>query len=195
MRLPAFVFLVLALGEWLPLVVMYITPVIPEACRIPQQVQRSLRKMEDKRQRRLQRVAQDAMSLMSRDQRPAGSGDVPVPSKSGKNAKIVPATSMDWRKLTLFELSLTAAQQDCYPGVFDWVPLTPPKWWLQRNVRKKLDYLKTDDRLIERDGGWSALGKEEAQRACVDRGIDVFGKREDEMRKSLAMLWPSTGKN
>jgi hypothetical protein len=189
MRLPAFGFLVLALGEWLPLVVMYITPLIPEACRIPQQVQRSLRKLEDKRQKRLQSVSRNAMSLMSQDRRPVGTDTI-----SMQDGKIISTMSLDWRSMTLYELSIVAAQQDCYPSLFDWVPITPPKWWLQRNVRKKLDYLRTDDRLIERDGGWAALGREEVLRACVERGIPVFGKREDATRKDLALLWRSGGK-
>jgi hypothetical protein len=192
MRLPAFGFLVLALGEWLPLVVMYITPVIPEACRIPQQVQRSLRKLEDTRQRRLLSVVQNSMSLMSRDRgQVGGTGKDKV---HGMNLKDVRATRADWKKMTLYELALVAAQQDCWPGLFERVPFNPPKFWLQRNVRKKFEYLRTDDRLIERDGGWAALSKEEVQRACVDRGLNIFGKREDEMRKSLALLWVGGGK-
>jgi hypothetical protein len=189
LRLPAFGFLVLLLGEWLPLVVMYITPVIPEACRIPQQVQRALRKLEDKRQDRLRRVALDAMRLMSRDRPPIGTASSDTPSISlPKSGQVMPVTTKNWNEMTLFELSLTAAQLDCYPTLFDWLPLTPPKFLLQRNVRKKLEYLKTDDKLIERDGGWAGLGKEELQRACVDRGLPVLGKREDELRKALAKL-------
>jgi hypothetical protein len=145
--------------------------------------------MEDKRQKRLQTVSRNAMSLMSQDRRPMGTDNV-----STQDGKIIPATSMDWKTMTLYELSIVAAQQDCYPGLFDWVPFTPPKFWLQRNVRKKLDYLRTDDRLIERDGGWAALGREEVQRACMDRAIPVFGKREDAMRKDLALLWRSGGR-
>ncbi|CAG5147967.1 uncharacterized protein ALTATR162_LOCUS2125 [Alternaria atra] len=189
LRLPVFGLLVLLLGEWLPLVVMYITPVIPEACRIPQQVQRSLRKLEDKRQDRLRRIALDAMRLMSRDRPPIGTATSAAPSISlPKSGQIMPVTTKKWNEMTLFELSLTAAQLDCYPAIFDWLPLTAPKFLLQRNVRKKLEYLKIDDKLIERDGGWAALGKEELQRACVDRGLPVLGKREDELRKALAKL-------
>ena len=189
LRLPAFGFLVLLLGEWLPLVVMYITPVIPEACRIPQQVQRALRKREDKRQDRLRRIALDAMRLMSRDRPPIGSTSSDTPSVTlPKSGQVMPVTTKNWNEMTLFELSLTAAQLDCYPALFEWLPVTAPKFLLQRNVRKKLEYLKTDDKLIERDGGWAALGKQELERACVDRGLPVLGKREDELRKALAKL-------
>ncbi|KAF1946688.1 hypothetical protein EJ02DRAFT_450416 [Clathrospora elynae] len=189
LRLPAFGVLVLLLGEWLPLVVLYITPLIPEACRIPQQVQRSITKLEDKRQDRLRRVSLDAMRLMSKDRRPVGAMNMDMPSFQN-DAKPVPWSemkNMQWKDMTLFELMLFAAQHDCYPRVFDWLHATPPKWLLQRNVRKTLAYLKRDDELVERDGGWSALGKEEVERACVERGIAVVGKREDELRKALAV--------
>ncbi|CAA9962076.1 LETM1 domain containing protein [Pyrenophora teres f. maculata] len=192
LRLPPFGFLVLALGEWLPLIVMYITPLVPEACRIPQQIQRSLRKMEDKRQDRLYRISINATRLMLKDRQPVGSIQGHEPSKPPKNdtAGIVVTSSIkNWDELSLYELSLVAAQQDCYPALFDWVPFTPPKWLLVRNVKKKMDYLSTDQKLIERDGGWAALSKEEIQRACVERGLPVVGKREDELRKALATKW------
>ncbi|KAG9192328.1 hypothetical protein G6011_11062 [Alternaria panax] len=189
LRLPAFGLLVLLLGEWLPIVVMYITPVIPEACRIPQQVQRAIRKLEDKRQDRLRRVALDAMRLMRRDRPSIGTASSDAPSVSlSTGGQATPVTTKKWNEMTLYEFSLTAAQLDCYPAIFDWLPVTAPKFLLQRNVRKKLEYLQTDDKLIKRDGGWSGLGREELQRVCVDRGLPVLGKREDELRKALAKL-------
>lgn len=171
---------------------MYITPLVPEACRIPQQIQRSLRKMEDKRQDRLYRISINATRLMLKDRQPVGSIQGHEPSKPPKNDTagiVVTSSTKNWDELSLYELSLVAAQQDCYPALFDWVPFTPPKWLLVRNVKKKMDYLSTDQKLIERDGGWAALSKEEIQRACVERGLPVVGKREDELRKALATKW------
>ncbi|EDU45794.1 LETM1 domain containing protein [Pyrenophora tritici-repentis] len=192
LRLPPFGLLVLALGEWLPLIVMYITPLVPEACRIPQQVERSLRKMEDKRQDRLHKISINATRLMLKDRQPVGSTQGHEPSNPPKNdtvGTVMTPSAKAWDELTLYELSLVAAQQDCYPALFDWVPFTPPKRLLVRNIKKKMDYLSTDQRLIERDGGWAALSKEEIQRACVERGLPVLGKREDELRKALATKW------
>ena len=39
-----------------------------------------------------------------------------------------------------------------------------------------------------RDGGSQALDGQELRRACVERGIDVLGKSEAEIRRALA-LW------
>lgn len=185
LRLPPFGLLVLLMGEWLPVIVMYLTPLIPEACRIPQQVERAIRKREDKRQDRLRKIGLDAMRLLSKDRPSSTTETSSMPAASGQ---VVPA-GKTWQDMTHFELCLTAAQLDCYPALFDWVPLTPPKWLLQRNVRKKMEYLETDRALIERDGGLAALNTEEVKRACVDRGLPVLGKKEDELRKALAIHW------
>lgn len=185
MRLPAFGALVLLLGEWLPLVVLYLTPVIPEACRIPQQVQRELSKREQIRQQRLRRVSLDAMRLMSQDRRPAGS-TTDVKSASTDNAAVVKSAAQN---MTLYELLLASSRYNCHSRIFDLLHITPPKVLLKRNVGERLAYLRKDDALIIRDGGWAALNKEEVDRACVERGIDVLGKKEDELRKALVLQW------
>ncbi|CAO2656442.1 Nn.00g052450.m01.CDS01 [Neocucurbitaria sp. VM-36] len=194
LRLPAFGALVLLLGEWLPLVVLYMTPVIPEACRIPKQVAKDLSKTEKVRHERLRRVSLDAMRLMAQDRRTPGSSTTSanppnaaaamVPAAGGSDAKLVKAQDM-----TLYELLLASARYNCHSRIFDWLYLTPPKSLLRRRVAQRLEYLGKDDALIERDGGWAALGKEEVQRACVERGIDVLGKREDELRRALVVRW------
>lgn len=194
-------FLILALGEWLPLVVVYLTPVIPEACRIPKQVDRVLKLKEAKRRERLQRVGFHALRLQSKDRRPqtdedavrlaaAAEGLLSPETKAGKQggapmarAIVPPDASSD---LSLFHLLLLSARLDCHPRLLDRFYATPPKWLLQRNVGKTLQYLTQDDELIRRDGGVQALDKQETLRACVDRGIDVLGKSEAEMRKSLS---------
>lgn len=201
LRLPVMGFLILALGEWLPLVVVYLTPVIPEACRIPAQVERTLRKLEARRKDRLNRIAMDAQRLQTRDRTPrtdedairlaaAAEGLLSPESKAGKDgglamasAIIPPSASQD---LSLFHLLLLSARLNCHVRLFDTLYLTPPKWLLQRSVSRTLAYLTQDDELIRRDGGTQALDKQELQRACVDRGIDVLGKSEAEQRKSLA---------
>ncbi|KAI8939523.1 hypothetical protein NX059_003292 [Plenodomus lindquistii] len=163
LRLPAFGILLLLLGEWLPLVVVYMTPVIPEACRIPQQVLRDLKGIEKRRAKRLELAdMQDRRSL-------------------GASA-LSAHTSVD--DMSHAQLARLSAQLDCHARVWDWV-FGPPTWVLRGAVKRKAEYLDMDDRLIVRDGGWSALRKEEVERACVERGIDVVGKGEAELRKAL----------
>lgn len=203
-RLPVMGFLILALGEWLPLVVIYLTPVIPEQCRIPVQVARVLKKKEVKRKERLERIATHALRLQSLDRTPrtdrdgirlaaAAEGLLNPSTKIGKeggmamaSAIIPPEASVD---LSLFHLLLLSARLDCHPRVLDKLWIRPPKWLLQRSVSRTLAYLAEDDKLIRRDGGSQKLDKMELERACVERGIDVQGKSEAEQRKSLGQWY------
>lgn len=208
LRLPVMGFLILALGEWLPLVVIYLTPVIPEACRIPRQVERVLRRKESQRRERLHSVGLHALRLQSADRRPqtdedavrlaaAAEGLLSPETKVGKQGgipmahAIVPPDASN--ELSIFHLLLLSARLDCHPRLLDKLSLTPPKWLLQRNVSATLKYLTQDDELIKRDGGFPALDKQETLRACVERGIDVLGKSEAELRKSLGQ-WYTMGK-
>lgn len=204
LRLPIMGFLILALGEWLPLVVIYMTPVIPEACRIPTQVERTLRKLEATRKDRLNRIALDAQRLQTRNRTPrtdedairlaaAAEGLLSPDTKVGKEGGMAMASAIvppeASQELSLFHLLLLSARLNCHTKILDMLYLTPPKWMLQRNVSKTLAYITQDDELIRRDGGSQALDKQELQRACVERGIDVLGKSEAEQRKSLAQWY------
>ncbi|KAJ4384689.1 hypothetical protein N0V86_000290 [Didymella sp. IMI 355093] len=204
LRLPVMGFLVLALGEWLPLVVVYLTPVIPEQCRIPKQVSRVLARKETNRRDRLERIATHALRLQSLDRNPrtdqdgirlatAAEGLLDPKTKVGKQggmamarAIIPPEASND---LSLFHLLLLSARLDCHPRLMDKLWIRPPKWLLQRNVNNTLAYLTKDDELIRRDGGSQKLDKTELLRACVERGIDVLGKSEQEQRRNLAQWY------
>ena len=79
-----------------------------------------------------------------------------------------------------------SARLDAHSWVWDKLFLTPPRPLLRWDVGKRLAYLKKDDGLIERDGGWQGLGAVEVRRACKERGIDVLEKSEGELRKGLA---------
>ncbi|KAF2018378.1 hypothetical protein BU24DRAFT_421368 [Aaosphaeria arxii CBS 175.79] len=189
LRLPAFATLVLLFGEWLPLLALYITPLIPEPCRIPKQVERDMRKAEEKRRERLRRLGVDAARLVQADRRAgAGSGQATGMMVAPRAVKLE-----DVDRLDLYTLLGISARLDTHSRVWDWLYVTPPKPLLRWGVGRKLAYLKKDDGLIERDGGWQGLGKEEVLRACVERGVDVLKKNEGELRKGLAE-WYAAGK-
>jgi len=189
MRLPAFGAIFLIFGEWTPLLVMYITPLIPEACRIPSQVQRDLAKREETRRARLDMRA-TVMRLMHKERKiPGTEANLPDTSKGKGVSDAEALRETKVLEMTHLELFLASARYNCHSKIWDWLLVTPPKFWLQRNVRKKFEYLGTDDRLIERDGGYQALEKREVERACVERGIDVLGKKEDEVRREGGKWW------
>ena len=64
---------------------------------------------------------------------------------------------------------------------------------LRGKVERRIEYLETDDALIRRDGGVEGLEAEELRIACGQRGIDVLGRGEDELREGLK-VWLSAAK-
>jgi hypothetical protein len=179
LRLPIFGALVLLLGEWLPLIVMYITPVIPEPCRIPSQNTRTVRKLEERRKAREKRLGMDAARLLYGTRKPGvptSIDDVPAPNA------VMPE---DLERLHLFGLLTLSSKLDAHSKIWDLLLLTPPKRVLRWGLRKRLEYLQKDDGLIMRDGGWQGLGKEEGIRACMERGIDVSGRSDKDLRGDL----------
>ena len=56
---------------------------------------------------------------------------------------------------------------------------------VRKRVYRRLRELKVDDFAIERDGGIKMLEKEEVRMACEERGINVLGKEEGNLRADL----------
>ncbi|KAK7193193.1 uncharacterized protein CC84DRAFT_1166488 [Paraphaeosphaeria sporulosa] len=178
LRLPAFAALLVVFGEWLPLLVVYLTPVVPEPCRIPYQLERSLKSAEKRRQERERRLAIDAARLVARDRKPG------VSSPGVIRPQTVDLEALD--RADLFTLLSLDARFGVQPRVWDWLFLTPPKALLRWGLKRRIGYLQKDDEAIRRDGGFQALEVREVQRACVERGIRVLGRKEGELRKELA---------
>jgi hypothetical protein len=163
-RLPAFALIFMVLGEWTPLIVMYITPLIPEAVRIPGQVEKEVAKMERTRHERMRFAA------------------TTIQQTNFTSQSISQAEPLKSAQHTLLAFS---ARFNCHAKMWDRLGVTPPTFWLKRNVRKKIEYLKRDDELIRRDGGWRGLERREVERACKERGLDVLGKKEGELGRGL----------
>jgi hypothetical protein len=68
-----------------------------------------------------------------------------------------------------------------------------PMFLLRAKVERRIEYLETDDALIRRDGGVEGLEAEELRIACMQRGMDVLGREEDELREGL-QAWLSAAK-
>jgi len=58
----------------------------------------------------------------------------------------------------------------------------------RRRVAAELARLAADDALLLRAGGAAALGADEVRLACAERGVDVLGRGDEELRRALA-LW------
>jgi hypothetical protein len=193
LRLPAFGVIFLVFGEWTPLLVRWITPLIPEPCRIPSQVSRDLEKAERKRKDRLHKLdPARVMRLVEKDRPKPGVTMEAVGARvDDKSVDAEALRDIEVGGLRYLDAYVLACRFDAYAREWDWVGITPPKRLLQRNLKKKFEYLKKDDELIQRDGGWAALEKREVESACRERGLDVLGKKEEELRRSLATWYGS----
>ena len=131
------------------------------------------------RQRQATRMRQ-ALRALGNPEWPDTLGDALRSSSRLENGRVVP-----WSQI----LGL-------YSPKFDWLVSALPavsSMSLSGRLNKHLNFLRTDDQELlemgEKAGGLeqvlAALTKEERIRACEDRGLDMFEKREEEVRWML----------
>lgn len=172
LRLPGFSLLVLLLGEWIPLIAPWITPVVPIPCRIPSQVRKELESLE---RRRRERIRSLGMVYALPDTRPQ-----PAAGKTSES------TVLEIKQLNVPTLQKLSAQLSAHSAIWDLLHLDPPTSLLRWSVGRHLQYLDVDDAMIRRDGGVTALNAEEVRLACIERGFDTLGKTEKNLRRALA---------
>ena len=172
LRLPGFSLLVLLLGEWIPLIAPWITPVVPIPCRIPSQVRKELESLE---RRRRERIRSLGMVYALPDTRPQ-----PAAGKTSES------TVLEIEQLNVPTLQKLSAQLSAHSAIWDLLHLDPPTSLLRWSVGRHLQYLDVDDAMIRRDGGVTALNAEEVRLACIERGFDTLGKTEKNLRRALA---------
>lgn len=60
-----------------------------------------------------------------------------------------------------------------------------PTYILRKRVGKRVAYLEMDDGLLKSGGGIKGLESEECRMACVERGIDIVGRPDKQVRADL----------
>lgn len=65
---------------------------------------------------------------------------------------------------------------------------------VRKRVYRRLRELELDDFAIERDGGVGMMEGEEVRMACEERGIDILGEGEMDLRGSLKQWIGRRGK-
>jgi len=177
-KLPFFAVLVAIFGEWLPLLVPFIPSVVPGTCRIPKQIRGMRAKAEERRRISFRRgIAEPAKDqiLAAVD---ANAQNWPM---SGK--VFVSETLKRLKHEQLYHLSCTLNNHN---SLWDRVQLPPPAALLRRGLSKRITYVVSDDKLLNRiHGAASRLTPDELAIACEERGIDVLGKREETLRQDL----------
>ncbi|KAI9685406.1 MAG: hypothetical protein M1822_004537 [Bathelium mastoideum] len=174
-RIPFFALLFLLAGEWLPLLVPFVPRLVPLTCRIPQQEAGMRARQSAWRRSALRELGEPEWESALRDATQAGQGQGQVPGP-----RVLPLCRM---------FGLYSVKLDWLVGALPAVSALLFKGRLERH----LAFLRADDgELVEmagRVGGVeqvvAALSKEEKVRACEDRGMDVLGKQEEEVRGML----------
>jgi hypothetical protein len=156
-RVPIFALVCLCCGELTPLVVLLLANQVPWTCLTPRQVQKYRQRQADARAR--------------------SGAPPPAVTVSALSARETPQRRS--RREELLQVSGVLGLHGRW-----W---RPPTAILQRRLRRHVDYLETDDRLIisRNEAGPSEWPLVEVEWALVDRGICVLGKSEEELRRAL----------
>lgn len=157
-RVPLFALLLMVCGEFTPLVVLAVSNVVPWTCRIPKQIDKDRKTLEGRR----------AISFRNLTTSPPA-------AKGVDTLERMQLLHISW------SLGLSSKMWDWLGGRLPGLPT----YILRRKVGRRVDYLEMDDGLLKSGGGVKGLESEECRMACVERGIDVFGRSEKQIRADL----------
>ena len=162
-KVPFFALIWIICGEFTPLVVLSFAEAIPRTIWIPKQVQKVREKAEKRR---------------------AASKNASVALLAGP-PRHFDIESMD-EGLQRNVLRSYAQCLGLYPKWWDrWIPVVITTSLLKRRVYSRFGELEVDDFAIKRDGGVGKMMEGEVQIACEERGLDILGKEERSLRRSL----------
>ncbi|KAL2056327.1 hypothetical protein ABVK25_003350 [Lepraria finkii] len=162
-KLPLFILLWIVCGEFTPLVVIFVTWIVPRTIWIPQQVEAARKEAEERR-----KMAIKTSPIQGRLALPTQVIDAMLPEPRDQLYKFI------------------AQSYGLYPAWWDkYVPSLIPGWFIKRRVRQRVAEIGVDDFAITRDGGVWRMDEEEVVRACEERGIDVLGRKNSELREEL----------
>ncbi|KAL2023713.1 hypothetical protein VTK56DRAFT_1427 [Thermocarpiscus australiensis] len=179
-RLPLFALVLLVCGEFTPLVVLAVPRIVPLPCRIPRQVEKLLRAEEAAREEGRREVSGGG----------GGGGGSGAGDKEGdddSSFSLLSAGQEEGRGTTAATaplITLPVASLAKILGLRTPLPWTP-SFVLAPRVQRRLRFLAVDDALLIQAGGAAALVADEVRLACADRGIDVLGRSEEELRAAL----------
>ena len=140
------------------MVVIALSNVVPWTCRIPKQIESDRRKLEQRR----------AISFRNLTTEP------PTEKGVGHLGRMQ-LLHISW------SLGLSSRAWDWLGGQLPGLPDSI----LRRKVVRRVQYLEIDDGLIRKDGGVREMNVEEVRMALVERGIDILGKDELQLKADL----------
>lgn len=155
LRLPFFGLMLLVIGEFTALVVLWVDGVVPYTCRIPKQIGNNLQQAEERRKLVFNELeAKYPQGVLS----------------PGVNTAVA-------RKHVLRSLHIAG-------NMWDRLGFIPPGMWgIKGNLR--MAFLEGDDKNIVEDGGIMGLEADELRIACAERGINTLGRSDNDLRRWL----------
>jgi hypothetical protein len=162
-RLPVFGLLFLLCGEFTPFAVLIFPTIVPYPCRIPAQVEKLQKRAEERR------------------------------AAAFADLRSIPLADGEGGKRAALEVRHAVRSLGLVGGLWDRAGVMPPLGILHGRVARTLGGLAEDDALLVAAGGEPALEDAEVRLACVERGADVLGKTDKELRTALAAWLRLTG--
>lgn len=150
-KLPLIGLMLVAFGEFTPLIVIFVTGLIPRIVWIPKQVAHSRTKNAKRREESFRNGTIEDGQPLSEIAKLQGLEGL-TPSQILHLSRALALHSHYWEKL--------------------W--REPPQWVARHKVGVALQYLAADDYAINRDGGIEAMSDDEVIMACEERGMDVL---------------------
>lgn len=150
-KLPLVGLMVAICGEFTPLVVIFVTGLIPRTAWIPKQVLLARTKIEKRREESFRRGTMEEGKPLS------------VIAKQKDAGGLAPSQILHLSRALALHSTLWETLWD-----------RPPQWIARGKVGHAIQYLAADDYAINRDGGIKAMSDEEVKMACGERGMDVL---------------------
>ena len=150
-------------GEFTPLVVIFVSELVPRVIWIPKQERKAREKMEARRR-------------AVRAEGPHGFKDL-------EPLDLFRRPEKSWTEDVYLHY---ARYLGLVPAWWDRLPSTlVPAMVVRSRVERWMQYVDVDHAAIARDGGIDRLEDREVLWACEERGLDVLDKGEQELRKAL----------
>lgn len=183
-KLPPFALMVALFGEWLPLIVPFVPSAVPRTCRIPNQIEDMRKGVEERRKISFREGLKTP--------KPSESNDEAMPTSMAGGKKALPRLYHSMRtaqhivKMGKPESIHISRVLGIGGRLFDKMGVQHPLFPVK--LMRHLGYLHIDDELLLRDWVLShlTLSTEETRIACEERGIDVVGRGESEMKEDLS---------
>ena len=200
-------------AEFSPILLLYVTSIVPEQCQLPSVRAKIDRKFNERKYKSFVRYKEHAenttmgkedMRLLKAasggaDDRTVSASVISTPSSSASDVKEPTSSLLDALSIPALQHASTALK--AHPAFLDRLSfnsftsgiasLLLTRKYLISRIRRRLAYLRADDTLLLRDGSVEELSSWELERAVAERGYLASSAMgvSNEMRKKQLKTW------